>query len=295
MYCLICGSNRSKTIYDGYIRNGGIGTLTDRKYKMHQCLECKTIWHEIDQKKIKTFYQSRQYREELEHSANVENYYKLHDKEVLEKLEYTGTDLYRNATVADIGCAGGSFLDFISGVADKIIAIEPSEEYRLHLSQKGYKVYAYASDAMEELGGKMDLVTSFDVIEHVSNPIDFMKDVYGLMKHGGTGIIGTPSNCPVMCSLLGNIYEQKLLYSVQHPWILSEESLKMCCQKAGFSNIVIKQKQRYGLENLIGWLREQKPGIKSSYDFVTDTLNVAYKSELESNNMADYLVAYVKK
>lgn len=295
MDCLICGNNNVKIIYHDFIRDGGPGTLTSRKYEMYQCDKCGTIWHEIDREENAAYYQSKKYREQLEKNASPDNYYALHDKEVLEKLEYTGTEIYRNAIVADIGCGGGSFLDFISGAASRIVAIEPSEVYRLNLKQKAYEVFTYAKDAVPVFGGHVDVVTSFDVIEHVDNPISFMEDVYDLLREGGAGIIGTPSDCPVMRQLMGNIYEQKLLYSFQHPWILSTQGFELCCKKAGFSKVVIRQRQRYGLGNLIAWLKDKEPSGQKSYEFITETLNRAYQAELEAQGWADYLIAYVEK
>lgn len=54
----------------------------------------------------------------------------MYDKESLDKLTYTGTDIFRHKIVAGIGCGCGTFLAFLSGMVQEIIAIEPSEVYR---------------------------------------------------------------------------------------------------------------------------------------------------------------------
>lgn len=291
--CPICGSSNIKIIYDDKIRNGAIGTLTDVNYQMYQCNDCETIWHKkIDDSK--TYYQSAQYRQELEHTADIHDYYANHDKEVLEKLEYTSTDIFRNKIVSDIGCGGGSFLDFVSQAAHKTVAIEPSEEYRKGLTEKGYTVYPYAVDAIKA-GEQCDVVTSWDVIEHVDDPASFMADVYNLLQNGGVGIIGTPSDCPVMRGLLGHEYEQKQLFSYQHPWILSQKSFELISRKAGFSDVNVVTKQRYGIGNMIAWLKDRKPEGHISYDFITRQVNDAYVRSIEEQDMGDYLVAYVRK
>lgn len=297
MKCKICGHEKIAVIYNDYIRDGAVETLTENKYKMFQCEKCGVIWHDINEEVNAQFYQSAQYRLALEKDAAIGHYYELHDREVLEKLQYTGTDIFRNKIVADIGCGGGSFLDFVSGAAAKTIGIEPSSLYREQLVQKGHDTYAYASQANADYKGAVDVITSFDVIEHVDNPLDFLKDVYNLLKCDGKGyaVIGTPSDAPVMRELLGKVYEQKLLYSFQHPWILSEKSYKILCEKAGFSEIRIVQKQRYGMGNMISWLLYKKPAGHSSYDFISETLDGAYRNEIEKAGLADYLIAYLKK
>lgn len=182
MKCGICGSDDTAVIYDDVVRNGGIGKYTDEKYQMYQCQACGTIFHKLDEAKSDAYYQSTEYRLEMNETADVDGYDRLHDGEVLEKLEYTGTDIYRNKIVADIGCGGGSFLDFVAGAAKEIVAIEPSASFRKALSAKGYRAYPYASDAMHDFAGKIDVVTSFDVIEHVNDPAEFMKDVHALLS-----------------------------------------------------------------------------------------------------------------
>lgn len=295
MNCKICGSENCGIIYDDYIRDGAVETLTNQKYKMYQCGECGVIWHDINEKENAEFYQSEKYRLSLENDSAVGHYYELHDWEVLEKLQYTGTDIFRDKTVADIGCGGGSFLDFVSGVAAKTVGIEPSKLYKEQLALKGHDAYMYASQARENYAGKIDVVTSFDVIEHVDSPHLFLQDVYELLKDGGQAVIGTPSDAPVMRQLLGKVYEQRLLYSFQHPWILSEKSYARICEEAGFSEIKIVQKQRYGIGNMVSWLLNKRPMGHCSFEFISETLDISYKKEIEAAGMADYLIAYLRK
>lgn len=59
-----------------------------------------------------------------------------------------------------------------------------------------------------EIRWKVEVVTSFDVIEHVENPRKFIKEVYELLAPNGTAIIGTPTDAPIMRELLGEVYEK---------------------------------------------------------------------------------------
>ena len=163
------------------------------------------------------------------------------------------------------------------------------------MAERGYHTYTYASEAAKDWNNKLDVVTSFDVIEHVDNPTDFMKDVYSLLAESGKAIIGTPTDCPIMRELIGKDYEQGLLYSFQHIWILSEDGFRKCCENAGFTKVVIKQYQRYGLSNMLVWLRDKKPKGHVKFDFVSDSLDSVYRHEIEKAGQGDYIVAYVEK
>lgn len=294
MSCQLCRSENVQIIYKGKIRDGGLGKYTSTDVSMYQCLSCNTIWHENSLPDVQHYYASSEYRTSLEGGTEEERFYKLHDKETLKKFQYTGTDIFRNKVVGDIGCGCGAFLDFLKGVAKEIIAIEPSEIYRAIMQKKGFNTFPYAKDAKKYRGG-VDVVTSFDVIEHVEDPEQFMKDVFILLGENGTGIIGTPTDAPVMRNLLGELYERELLFSVQHLWIFSEYSLKMLARNAGFEKMEVKYFQRYGLGNLLGWLREKRPCSDITENFITATLDNAWKSQCSANKLADYIVLYVYK
>lgn len=295
MECRLCGSSNTEIIYDGIIRNGGLGQYTNANVKIYQCKACDVFWHEDIVEDLKQYYESRDYRNALEGTSEEEDFYRLHDKESLDKFRYTGTTVFRNKEVADIGCGCGAFLDYVKGVAKEIIAVEPSESYRKIMDRKGFHTYAYAGEACKERANTIDVITSFDVIEHVPDPRQFIREVYELLAENGTAIIGTPTDAPVMRELLGEIYEKKLLFSTQHLWILSEKNLKMLAREAGFQNPEVKYFQRYGLGNMLGWIREKEPKSEIKADFITDTLNQVWIKECESRGLADYIVMYLTK
>lgn len=186
-------------------------------------------------------------------------------------------------------------MDYISGVAREVVAVEPSLKYRNIMSRKGFSTYSYADEAKKLYANKIDVITSFDVIEHVQSPESFIKDVYDLLTVGGKAIIGTPTDAPIMRSLLGKDYEKKLLFSTQHLWILSEKNLRMISEKCGFKNIDIKYYQRYGIDNMLGWLKEKEPKSEIKQKFITETLNNVWKAQLVDNRLADYIVLYLEK
>lgn len=295
MKCKLCNSEKIKIEYNGKIRNGRLGRYTDTNVKMYQCLDCGVLWHEDILKDLGQYYESKEYRDSLEGSSQEEEFYRLHDKETLDKFLYTGTSIFRRKTVADIGCGCGAFLDFLKGVASCVIAVEPSETYRKVMDGKGFLTYPYTNAALTDWTERVDVITSFDVIEHVSEPLEFLNDIHKMLVKEGKAIVGTPTQTPVMRQLLGEIYEKKLLFSTQHLWIFSEKSLRQTAQKVGFENIEVKFYQRYGLGNLVGWLREKEPNSDVEETFITPTLDAVWKSECSGYGLADYMVIYLTK
>lgn len=295
MQCKFCGSNEVLIIYDGMIRNGGLGQYTKKSIPVFQCNSCGIIWHENQFADMNNYYESKEYRQSLEGGTEEALFYELHDKETLDKLRYTGTDIFRGKTVADIGCGAGAFLDFIVGVAKKVVAVEPSQFYRDIMERKGFSVYAYADYALKEYRDGVDVITSFDVIEHVDNPRSFIENIYELLVKGGRAIVGTPTDAPVMRSLLGEVYEKKLLFSTQHIWIFSEKNLRLLAEEQGFKNISFKYFQRYGIGNMLGWVKDKKPGTAVEDEFITAALDGVWRGQLSDKKLADYIVMYLEK
>lgn len=292
--CKLCGSANIDITYNGVIRDGSINSKTKNPVQMYQCKECGVIWHE-DLKNYSEYYESETYRKELENTSEIADFYVNHDFECLDKFNYTGCEIFRDKIVADIGCGGGGFLDYLSGVAKKVIGIEPSEKYRTSMEKRKIETFSYAEKAAEVYKNQVDVVVSFDVIEHVENPVDFLADVYNLLKEGGQAIIGTPTDAPVMRELLGTVYEENLLFSTQHIWVLGEKSLKLCAKKAGFTSSEVKYKQRYGMGNMISWLINKKAMGHKSYGFITDTMDSVWRGQLEAQGLSDYVLIYLHK
>lgn len=293
MKCKLCGSGNIKITYEGKIRDGRVGNHTLENIKMYECIECSTIWHE-DTVNHSDYYETKEYREHLEGTSDIEDFYEMHDPESLDKFRYTGTTLFRNKVVADVGCGGGAFLDYINTVADRVIAIEPSETYREKMGARGYITFPYMPEALKCYKEKIDVIVSFDVIEHVEDPVQFVKEAYELLAPNGVAIIGTPTDAPVMRELLGEAYES-FLFSTQHPWVLRKGSFDYISNKLGIEDWKVEFYQRYGLGNAINWMINKTPGKHITYDFISNTADMCWRSELERQGKSDYLCYVMEK
>lgn len=69
----------------------------------------------------------------------------------------------------------------------------------------------------------------------------------------------------------------------------------MLAEKCGFKNIEVKYYQRYGIDNLLGWLMCNKPQSDYNASFVTNTLKNVFKGQCEDNKLADFIVLHIKK
>ena len=220
-------------------------------------------------------------------------FYSNSDAGNIHKLSWIGTGKLRGKTIADIGCAAGSLLDLMSGLAEKIVAIEPSLTFREELKRKGFEVFGYADEAVAA-HVQADLVTTFDVIEHVEDPSVFVKQIYELCKAGGHAIIGTPTEYAIACELIGHDWNQ-FNFRYQHPWVLTKKALEIMAEDAGFTIEKTVYKQRYSLSNLLLWMKEKKPCGNKHLSFVSERLEEEFVKSCEEMEVADYILIYLIK
>ena len=187
--CEICGSSNWKTTYSGKIRDGKFGNLLD------DCIigKCKTCKVERLAEKFcfdDSKYELHKYREKIGKKTNIDDYFKNHDIFTLFTQKSVWPMSLRNKIVMDVGCGGGSLLDNIKGFTKEQIAVEPFSKYQSSLASRGYKVFANLDLANEKYNKVIDIAFSIQVIEHVKNPLKFLKQIRKLLNSQGK-LIGT--------------------------------------------------------------------------------------------------------
>jgi hypothetical protein len=292
IFCPVCGDSNITITYNGKIRDGAAGKYTGFDVEIYKCERCGLNWHTPFTEE--NFYQEDIYRNSMGENVTLIDFCQKHDAEILLKLSYTGTGIYRDKLFMDVGAGGGGFADFISGVAKKSLLVEPNQNFRNQLKQKGYEAFKDMSEAVDKYGNRVELLTSWDVIEHVAQPLAFLKQTYTLLGNAGMAFIGTPTEYPILRKLLGATFDS-FVFSIQHPWVFSVRSLDILAKKAGFTKVSIKCYQRFGIGNLIAWLQTGAPKGDAAYGFISPALDAHYKAEMGYEETAEYLVAELRK
>lgn len=100
---------------------------------------------------------------------------------------------HRSATLLDIGCGDGAYLKLaqnagwnVRGIDFDPLAVAAARKLGLDVSQGGI-------ESLEESRGAYDWITCSHVIEHVHHPADMLRQMFGLLRPGGTLWIQTPN------------------------------------------------------------------------------------------------------
>ncbi|MHA6718334.1 bifunctional 2-polyprenyl-6-hydroxyphenol methylase/3-demethylubiquinol 3-O-methyltransferase UbiG [Sphingomonas sp. RS6] len=104
-------------------------------------------------------------------------------------------------TAIDVGCGAGLLCEPLARLGAHVTGIDAAPENigaaAAHAAQSGLAI-DYIAGGIEDLSGRQfDLVTSMEVIEHVTDPTTFVAGLAGALAEGGLMILSTPNRTPL--------------------------------------------------------------------------------------------------
>lgn len=87
----------------------------------------------------------------------------------------------KDAKILDIGCNTGEFLDYAKAHGNKTFGLEICAESCDILKKKGHVAYQFP----REVNDTFDLITAFDVVEHLYDPSAFFASVLNMLNPKG--------------------------------------------------------------------------------------------------------------
>lgn len=110
------------------------------------------------------------------------------DQQRDEVIRVVEAELRPGALVIDVGCNTGEFLDFARGHGCQTGGVEFSEASSAIAAAKGHAMYA-SLQALDDRSA--DVITAFDLVEHLYHPAAFIATCHGKLKPGGKLLIVT--------------------------------------------------------------------------------------------------------
>lgn len=279
-------------MYEGPIRSGRFGNLTTSPYKVLRCTECGLERLDPTPSNVEA-YESGSYREAVDGSAGAAAYYAIHDIELARRLALVGSTALRGKVVMDVGCGPGSFLDVMKGLAARTIGIEPQEDFGRTATVSGHEHYSYPGELASKAPATVDVAFSFQVIEHVADPLSFLTDVARCLKPGGRLHLTTPNRDDVLMAV-GPAEYKRFFYRLVHSWYFDTKSLARAAELAGLRVISISTPHHYDLSNFAVWLRDRRPGGLGSIPELAGVADEAFRAQVASIGRGDALYAVLE-
>jgi len=138
----------------------------------------------------------------------------------------------------DIGCSTGFFLEVLKDNGyEEVYGVEPGEEpkkiaradIRDNIHTGFYGPGLYPKDYF-------DLITCFQTLDHLSDPLGMLKTIYENVKPGGNVYMIMHNTDALQAKILG---EKSPIIDVEHIYLFNKKNLPMLCQKAGFKVVSV--------------------------------------------------------
>ena len=285
--CAVCGAGDAAVSYAGPVRRGVFGEFLPGR--ILRCPACGLEWLVADETLDLAQYRTGEYRERVGEAASPEHFFAAHDREQFEKVFRLRAVLTRGATVADVGCAGGAFLDFVGGFAGRTIAVEPAGFYHDSLRARGHEVHVTADTIPP---ADVDVATSFSVIEHVETPMAFLSSMRAMLKPGGLIVLSTPNRRDILIDHGPDAYKS-FFYRQVHLFYFDAASLREALVRAGFVDVRIDHAHRFGFGNYVEWLCTGRPPGPAAGP-LGDAFDATWRATLEAQGVSDYLYAIAR-
>lgn len=292
--CEICGADDwNSIVYEGAVRSGSFGTRTEGG-KVARCGDCGVDRLDENVSISALAYESDNYRIAMAQGLEVEDFFSHADPVQIYNLSAFWPMDLRGKVIADIGCGAGSFLSHVSGLAESVVAVEPTERYHNFLRQRGYDVFSYVADALKVHPEGVDIAVTFQVIEHVLNPRAFLTEIAALLKPGGALIIATPNRDDILMKLLPEEFPP-FFYRTAHRWYFDRLSLRRCTEAAGLQVESERYFHTYGMSNAFSWMMERRPTGNARLPGINNVADQLWSSYLEASGQADTFYIFARK
>ena len=226
----------------------------------------------------------------------AEQHIKANESTRLRRMKYLAPFLDGPTHILEVGCSSGFMLYPLVASGHQCIGVEPSGVFSQFVAERGLRVFQSADELHSERPhAKFDLVMHFFVLEHISDPIPFLRNQLAMLKPGGTIVFEIPNAADPLYSVYDIPAFERFYWSVAHPWYLSEESLQFLLDQLDCPSQILRD-QRYDLSNHMVWARDGRPGGMGRFtDKLGKEVEEAYKQALIECGKCDTLVGIIHK
>jgi SAM-dependent methyltransferase len=232
--CPVCGENDPKVYLQGPARELSHASLGSSRTSVSpgqilRCRNCRLAFsaERSTQEDLSLLYQEmdvRVYESELRGRAKTA----ARHLDIVKKYCSGGSLL-------DIGCASGLFLERAAQGGWKVTGVEPSETLyeraKEKLANQGEVICATLQNSLLP-SASFDVLTAWDVLEHVPDPLEFVRACAALLRDGGYLIVNVPDIDSLPARILGTRWP---LLLPEHLNYFNRKSLRLCGERAGFA------------------------------------------------------------
>ncbi len=192
--CPVCGSRNAQTLYEPTVaiddpaRLYGAASGVPGTQRLVRCSDCTMIYESprfAEDVIIRGYMSSEEGAHDSQYPMRVASFRRALEK-LADRLPPKG------ARVLDIGTAGGAFLDAATAFGYDAHGLEPSAFLVERGKARGLQIEQGTIDAHAFAPASFDMVSLWDVIEHLADPKRALGEIRPLLKPGGVLLVNFP-------------------------------------------------------------------------------------------------------
>ena len=256
--CPICGSETSNVQSSELRRGTGI---------VLHCCDCDHGFLATNSiLDLKTYYET-EYRKEYSHNSEMSSttpaeLFEIYSKFQQNRLPHVLSELEKDSKLLEVGASAGQFLTHIKDQVETVHAIELDKDccefLTNNLNIENDSNYLEDSKFSDE---EYDVICAFQVMEHVDDPVYFLKSLKKNAKPGGKIFVEVPNLRDPLLTVWDIPSHHKFFYHSAHLQYFTENSILTAAIKAGYSRsgVEVFFTQDYNLLNHMHWVMNEKP------------------------------------
>jgi 2-polyprenyl-3-methyl-5-hydroxy-6-metoxy-1,4-benzoquinol methylase len=134
----------------------------------------------------------------------------------------------------DVGCSNGIFVEIAQGDEIRAEGIDISKVAVDEARQRGLDVFHSSIEDFNP-GYTYDLVTAFDVLEHVLDPLEFLLLVHRLLSPLGKIVLSVPNQNSLICKIMGKNWY--FYIPEEHLHYFNPFTIKQLLLRTGFTKV----------------------------------------------------------
>lgn len=158
-------------------------------------------------------------------------------KKIFESRVEIIKDRVETGRMLDVGCSTGIFLDAAKNEGFEAEGIEINEHAAELCKSKGLKAYNKQLEGVHFPDNSFDIMTMWELIAFVPEPLRLLKECNKIMKKGGFLFLTTPNTNGFEFRLLGKMHTN--FVGPNHHNLFNENSIRQILENTGFSTIEI--------------------------------------------------------
>lgn len=233
--CNLCGSENNSILYKSNIRIKKPSveefTSTVNEYATYnnivKCNDCGLVFMNPRDENVNSLYQDVVDKEYINSWNEREKTFKNHISWI---KKYK-----KNGNLLDIGCYAGIFPYVAKKSGFEVTGIEPSmwaAEYAGNKTKS--KIYQGSWKDVSFKEGSFDIITIWDVIEHLEDPLGCLKISHKWLKRDGLLTVTTHDISSILARMMGGKYPWLMRFHLYH---FSPKTLTEMIKKAGFTDV----------------------------------------------------------